>query len=52
VEAPVPTIDAGGDLTFPRVADGRRHLDKTLIGLPRRPHGGTGTRVRRIENEW
>jgi cytosine/adenosine deaminase-related metal-dependent hydrolase len=52
VDASVPTMDVGGDLVLPGFVDGHMHLDKTLMGLPWRPHGGTGTRMSRIENEW
>jgi cytosine/adenosine deaminase-related metal-dependent hydrolase len=51
LDAPVPTTDAGGDLVLPGFVDGHMHLDKTLMGLPWRPHGGSGTRMSRIEND-
>jgi cytosine/adenosine deaminase-related metal-dependent hydrolase len=52
VENPVAaTMDVGGALVLPGFIDGHTHLDKTLIGLPWRPHGGDGTRMSRIEND-
>ncbi len=51
VETSAATMDAGGALVLPGFVDGHLHLDKTLWGLPWRPHGGTGTRLSRIEND-
>src|SRR5438270_7676759 len=44
-------LDVGGDLVLPGFVDGHIHLDKTVYGLPWRPHGGDGTRMSRIEND-
>ena len=51
IENSAATMDVGGDLVLPGFIDGHTHLDKTLIGLPWRPHGGDGTRMSRIEND-
>lgn len=51
VEASVAMMEVGGDLVLPGFVDGHMHLDKTLTGLPWRPHGGVGTRMSRIEND-
>ena len=37
----VPILDIGGDLVLLGLVDGHMHLDKTLMGLPWMPHGGT-----------
>lgn len=44
-------LDVGGDLVLPGFVDGHIHLDKTVYGLPWRPHGGDGRRMSRIEND-
>ncbi|MBA9061299.1 cytosine deaminase [Methylobacterium fujisawaense] len=45
--APLPpaarTIDLGGALVLPGLADGHVHLDKCLLGLAWRPHRAQGT---------
>jgi cytosine deaminase len=51
VETLAATMDVGGALVLPGFIDGHTHLDKTLIGLPWRPHGGDGTRMSRIEDD-
>lgn len=33
-----PTVDGGGRLALPALVDGHAHLDKTLWGMPWRPH--------------
>lgn len=50
-DAALPVFDGGGALVIPGLVDGHIHLDKTLLGLPWRPHAA-GPSVRdRIENE-
>lgn len=44
-------IDATGCLVLPGYVDAHAHLDKTLWGLPWRPHEAGPTLVDRIENE-
>ena len=51
VEESAAAMDVGGALVLPGFVDGHMHLDKTLMGLPWRPHGGIGTRMSRIEND-
>lgn len=45
------TLDAGGDLVLPALADGHMHLDKTLFGLPWWPHQAQPFRMSRIETD-
>ena len=42
---------AGGDLVLPALTDGHIHLDKTLFGLPWRPHQAEPFRMSRIETD-
>lgn len=51
VDESAVAMDVGGALVLPGFVDGHLHLDKTLWGLPWRPHAGTGTRLSRIEND-
>lgn len=44
-------IDAAGFLLLPGYVDAHAHLDKTLWGMPWRPHTAGPTLVDRIENE-
>jgi cytosine deaminase len=45
-------IDLGGRLLIPALIDGHLHLDKTLLGLPWRPHAAAGDSTRdRIDGE-
>lgn len=44
-------IDATGCLVMPGLVDGHAHVDKTLWGLPWRPHEAGPTLIDRIENE-
>ena len=54
-EAPRPEAgavhSAGGDLVLPALTDGHIHLDKTLFGLPWRPHQAEPLRMSRIETD-
>ena len=43
--------DLGGDLVLPAMTDGHMHLDKTLSGLPWRPHTAKASRMSRIETD-
>lgn len=47
----VETIDASGCLLLPGLVDGHGHLDKSLWGLPWRPHDAGPTVAERIANE-
>jgi cytosine deaminase len=49
-EPPV-RIDLGGQLLLPSLVDGHTHLDKTLWGMPWRPHAAEDFRGSRIETE-
>jgi len=51
VDNSTAVMDVGGALVLPGFVDGHIHLDKTVIGLAWRPHGGDGTRMSRIEND-
>lgn len=44
-------IDGGGRLVLPSLVDGHAHLDKTLWGLPWRPHSAGPGLAGLIENE-
>jgi cytosine/adenosine deaminase-related metal-dependent hydrolase len=44
-------IDAAGCLVLPGYVDAHAHIDKTLWGLPWRPHQAGPTLIDRIENE-
>ncbi len=44
-------LDLAGALLLPGFVDGHVHLDKTLWGLPWRPHSGAATVPQRIEHE-
>lgn len=44
-------VDASGCLVLPGYVDAHAHVDKTLWGLPWRPHEAGPTLVDRIENE-
>jgi cytosine/adenosine deaminase-related metal-dependent hydrolase len=48
---PRPAIDLGGLLLVPGFVDGHIHLDKTLLGLPFRPHRPGDTVGERIARE-
>jgi cytosine deaminase len=43
--------DGGGALLLPGLIEGHTHLDKTLLGLPWRPHGAGPSVLDKIENE-
>jgi len=45
------TMDLGGDLVLPALADGHMHLDKTLFGLPWWPHQAEPVRASRIATD-
>ncbi|MEO5575107.1 MAG: amidohydrolase [Gaiellaceae bacterium] len=45
------TVDAGGHLALPGLVDGHAHVDKTLWGLPWRPHSAGAGLAALIENE-
>jgi cytosine deaminase len=47
----LPTIDGQGDLLLPGLVDAHAHLDKTLWGLPFRPHTGGSALADLIANE-
>jgi cytosine/adenosine deaminase-related metal-dependent hydrolase len=55
VRAPVAVadnvIDGGGKLAIPGFVDGHMHLDKTLLGLPWRPHVSGGSVRERVAAE-
>ena len=51
VDNSAAVMDVGGALVLPGFVDGHIHLDKTVMGLAWRPHGGDGTRMSRIEND-
>jgi len=44
-------LDGQGDLALPALVDGHVHLDKTLFGLPWRPHEAGPSRMSRIETD-
>lgn len=46
-----PTVDGGGRLAISGLVDGHAHLDKTLLGLPWRPHSAGPGLSGLIENE-
>lgn len=46
-----PSVDGHGCLALPGLVDGHAHLDKTLWGLPWRPHSATPSLPGLIENE-
>lgn len=46
-----PRIDGGGRLVLPSLVDGHAHLDKTLWGLPWRPHSAEPGLAGLIANE-
>ena len=46
-----PTLDARGCLVLPGLVDGHAHVDKTLWGLPWRPHSAGAGLAALIENE-
>lgn len=46
-----PDIDGGGRLVLPALVDGHAHLDKTLWGLPWRPHSAEPGLAGLIANE-
>jgi cytosine/adenosine deaminase-related metal-dependent hydrolase len=43
--------DLGDDLVLPALTDGHIHLDKTLFGLPWRPHAAEPFRLSRIDTD-
>lgn len=45
------THDLAGHLVLPALTEGHIHLDKTLFGLPWRPHQAASTRMSRIETD-
>ena len=47
----LPSIACGGDLLLPGLVDAHAHLDKTLWGLPFRPHTGGPRLAALIGNE-
>ena len=49
-EPPV-RIDLAGQLLLPSLVDGHTHLDKTLWGMPWRPHAAEDIRSSRIDTE-
>lgn len=49
--APPLRIDLTGQLLLPSLVDGHTHLDKTLWGMPWRPHAAGDERESRIELE-
>ncbi|MDQ3671221.1 MAG: hypothetical protein M3364_02105 [Actinomycetota bacterium] len=53
IEVPqdVETFDGRGELLLPGLVDAHAHLDKTLWGLPWRPHSAGPGRAGLIENE-
>ena len=46
-----PSVDASGQLVLPGLVDGHAHVDKTLWGLPWRPHSAGAGLAALIENE-
>ena len=50
-EAPPVRIDLGGQLLLPSLVDGHTHIDKTLWGMPWRPHSAEDFRASRIDME-
>ena len=46
-----PTLDGRGHLALPGLVDGHAHLDKTLWGLPWRPHSAGPGLAGLVENE-
>ena len=54
-DAPVgwdgPSVDTSGRLVLPGLVDGHAHVDKTLWGLPWRPHSAGAGLASLIENE-
>ena len=46
-----PSLDARGGLVLPGLVDGHAHADKTLWGLPWRPHSAGAELAALIENE-
>jgi cytosine deaminase len=46
-----PSVDASGRLVLPGLVDGHAHVDKTLWGLPWRPHSAGAGLAALIENE-
>jgi cytosine deaminase len=44
-------VDLGGGLVLPGLIDGHVHLDKTLLGLPWRPHAADNSTAGRIAHE-
>jgi cytosine/creatinine deaminase len=46
-----PSLDARGHLVLPGLVDGHAHVDKTLWGLPWRPHSAGAGLAALIENE-
>ena len=50
-EWPEPRIDGGGRLALPGLVDGHAHVDKTLWGLPWRPHSAGAGLAELIANE-
>ncbi len=51
VEIGTDPIDGHGDLVLPALVDSHLHLDKSLMGLPWRPHAAGPDRTSRIETE-
>lgn len=50
-EAPPIRINLAGQLLLPSLVDGHTHLDKTLWGMPWKPHSAGDFRASRIDTE-